>query len=155
MCLRRLKFQSTLPVWGATFSPASPSTARKNFNPRSPCGERRSPESSVFFMGAISIHAPRVGSDRLKMSKTHEKNISIHAPRVGSDPNVATNDQMPTYISIHAPRVGSDIRAAQNLHRWRYFNPRSPCGERRFVLCFPRNIPKFQSTLPVWGATVR
>ena len=35
------------------------------------------------------------------------------------------------------------------------FNPRSPCGERR---CIRPMIPwttTFQSTLPVWGATVR
>ena len=35
------------------------------------------------------------------------------------------------------------------------FNPRSPCGERLFS---PKNVVEgqgFQSTLPVWGATVR
>ena len=34
-----------------------------------------------------------------------------------------------------------------------YFNPRSPCGERRlYVVCWKRSTI-FQSTLPVWGAT--
>ena len=35
------KFQSTLPVRGATAGSASTTTIASNFNPRSPCGERR------------------------------------------------------------------------------------------------------------------
>ena len=35
-------FQSTLPVWGATFQDEAYYESIKNFNPRSPCGERRS-----------------------------------------------------------------------------------------------------------------
>ena len=56
-------FQSTLPVGGATTSILTSSVATKNFNPRSPCGERphysRLPSKNF----PISIHAPRAGSD--------------------------------------------------------------------------------------------
>ena len=34
---------------------------------------------------AISIHAPRVGSDSYNFLYSQEARISIHAPRVGSD----------------------------------------------------------------------
>ncbi len=34
-----------------------------------------------------------------------------------------------------------------------YFNPRSPCGERREEIVYRPSVSKFQSTLPVWGAT--
>ncbi len=34
-------------------------------------------------------------------------------------------------ISIHAPRVGSDEPSRRTATLHRYFNPRSPCGERR------------------------
>ena len=34
-------------------------------------------------------------------------------------------------ISIHAPRAGSDRRGFHRESDGRYFNPRSPCGERR------------------------
>ena len=34
------------------------------------------------------------------------------------------------------------------------FNPRSPCGERLCAACHNAEHPEFQSTLPVWGATV-
>ena len=58
------------------------------------------------------------------------KLISIHAPRVGSD-FILLQSNLPSAISIHAPRVGSDVVAV------------------------PVSVPvlRFQSTLPVWGAT--
>ena len=58
-------------------------------------------------------------------------------------------------ISIHAPRVGSDFAAAGILLGWRNFNPRSPCGERRPEDKMEHLIRAFQSTLPVWGATLQ
>ena len=35
-----LRFQSTLPLWGATLLTHSSETEASYFNPRSPCGER-------------------------------------------------------------------------------------------------------------------
>ena len=101
--------------------------------------------------------------------------ISIHAPRVGSDHNLALVGVV-AVISIHAPRVGSDFSGLRCLEFHGDFNPRSPCGERleideavagRIVISIhaPRvgsdaaelalcgGIAIFQSTLPVWGAT--
>ena len=101
-----VKFQSTLPAWGATYTAAV---------------------LTVF--GVISIHAPRVGSDGTFVKHFYVNPISIHAPRVGSDEDARGLNQ-PSCISIHAPRVGSD-----------YSSIRKP----------PRH--KFQSTLPAWGAT--
>ena len=59
------QFLSTLPAWGATVHHAVPVAAQ-----------------------AISIHAPRVGSDAVfAFFELRHKKISIHAPRVGSDLN--------------------------------------------------------------------
>ena len=55
-------FQSTRPVWGATFS----------------YYERTDYMS-------ISIHAPRVGRDKVVTGCNSTVDISIHAPRVGRD----------------------------------------------------------------------
>ena len=56
-------FQSTLPVWGATSGYQNEERAQ-----------------------LISIHAPRVGSDRIcPGGAVRVDRISIHAPRVGSD----------------------------------------------------------------------
>ena len=58
-------------------------------------------------------------------------------------------------ISIHAPRVGSDSLSFFRSSSCFYFNPRSPCGERPSGTVEGSTASIFQSTLPVWGATVR
>ena len=60
----------------------------------------------------------------------------------------------PAEISIHAPRVGSDGRRRPRPPRRRNFNPRSPCGERHHPDVGGDLETIFQSTLPVWGATL-
>ena len=57
-------------------------------------------------------------------------------------------------ISIHAPRVGSDAGVDGLPGAHGHFNPRSPCGERRRCSEAKNENSKFQSTLPVWGATM-
>ena len=79
-----------------------------DFNPRSPCGERQLVDVFLFRNRSISIHAPRVGSDKYTPLSWPRLVISIHAPRVGSDADKAAKDAA-TAISIHAPRVGSDF----------------------------------------------
>ena len=101
-------FQSTLPVWGATGFHGSIRCISPHFNPRSPCGERRSRLREPCRIGRISIHAPRVGSD----------------PRLRGWPRVSL------YFNPRSPcgeRRGSCARWSPSRG---YFNPRSPCGER-------------------------
>ena len=146
------KFQSTLPVWGATsgqerlveseirISIHAPRVGSdniyghfrsrsRNFNPRSPCGERL--DGNRYYKGGeiISIHAPRVGSDSPRLFTHSSHSISIHAPRVGSD-FIWTGYRDMRRISIHAPRVGSDLGRGWSQPERGDFNPRSPCGER-------------------------
>ena len=60
---------------------------------------------------------------------------------------------LPALISIHAPRGGSDDNPAVFTIRYRDFNPRSPWGERPLTTVLYKSEVKFQSTLPVGGAT--
>ena len=104
-----------------------------NFNPRSPCGERpsRTGEPHSRFPEYFNPRSPCGERQAFENSFGDTILISIHAPRVGSDD------------------LKSSIEATINAN----FNPRSPCGERQSHL-LPRGQPdKFQSTLPVWGAT--
>ena len=149
-----------------------------NFNPRAPCGARRRAWRSDRQRPAISIHAPRVGRDcdiimsmiqtfyyfnprapcgaRRQMGRSSAANadfnprapcgarplavvvspvgqpISIHAPRVGRDLPCRVQARHPRRISIHAPRVGRDGH-----------------GSSRHC-----EMSQFQSTRPVWGATI-
>ena len=168
------KFQSTLPVWGATpmqiplpvrpidFNPRSPCGERQlpalqrgtdgHFNPRSPCGERHFNDVYSVLLDDISIHAPRVGSNRcFREALLPGWNFNPRSPcgerpiwGLSGLPEMEFQSTLPVWgathisfgyrqgglISIHAPRVGSDAVGKQRLRLDRNFNPRSPCGER-------------------------
>ena len=146
------KFQSTLPVWGAT----------RRIQGRG-------------YAVRISIHAPRVGSDPLaskiptprpsfqstlpvwgateifrflrcgildfnprspcgerlyQMQSAFVKSLfQSTLPVWGATPSAGHYTTRPS-ISIHAPRVGSDWPVCGSTARMFNFNPRSPCGER-------------------------
>ena len=119
-------------MWGATGYLHAITDCRENFNPRSPCGERPQLLDISRCTATISIHAPRVGSDAADGRMSPGSVISIHAPRVGSDQDYRIF-AAEYIISIHAPRVGSDIIQTA---------PVKGLSE------------EFQSTLPVWGATI-
>ena len=171
-------------------------TARHHFNPRSPYGERllsllgmiypltfqstlplRGATCPVFlapFPDWISIHAPLTGSDNIPPHSLLLIDISIHAPLTGSD-NITLRYSDNADISIHAPLTGSDINATIITSNNTDFNPRSPYGERHWIVFsifsisyFNPRSPygerpsstiatppsyEFQSTLPLRGAT--
>ena len=55
------------------------------FNPRPPHGERHGEERDGYPFVGVSIHAPRMGSDRHDLQPHGGLIVSIHAPRMGSD----------------------------------------------------------------------
>ena len=124
-----------------------------NFNPRSPCGERLQFHEVILWHPLFQSTLPVWGATIVYLCLWIAIDISIHAPRVGSDElRLAVVTQM-YYISIHAPRVGSDYYVPTSTLISRDFNPRSPCGERHTVNIRYKFLSVFQSTLPVWGAT--
>ena len=126
--------------WNADFNPRSPCGERRGtlfqiksilsyFNPRSPCGERHLFQPPSDGKKPFQSTLPVWGATPFCQSVKWVCAISIHAPRVGSDACVCVMFWQQN-ISIHAPRVGSDERGAQEPRSGKYFNPRSPCGER-------------------------
>ncbi len=150
--LARKQFQSTLPLRGATICPGRTDRSNHNFNPRSPCGER--PQTNLLNLANNTFQStlPLWGATRNVLLRCIWLRISIHAPPVGSD-RWGQPDQACPAISIHAPPVGSDQGPAKSVSRVSYFNPRSPCGERLCMKFAGKAFVKFQSTLPLWGAT--
>ena len=144
-------FQSTLPARGATQLQAHQKQQLFYFNPRSPHGERRSCQWRLRFC-AISIHAPRTGSDPLiYWTKENVMKFQSTLPARGATGALlrrvasglfqstlpargatAADDQRVAAvgISIHAPRTGSDRCRRRTTPLPQYFNPRSPHGER-------------------------
>ena len=133
--------------------PSSPRSVRSYFNPRSPHGERRYVHGQPWRRHAISIHAPRRGSDsgQLCTSGIHQKFQST-LPAGGATNQMQEAGRGDT-ISIHAPRMGSDLPHLAFPMRISNFNPRSPQGERQANRAMVVNMVQFQSTLPAWGAT--
>ena len=127
------RFQSTLPVWGAT-------------------QRMRRSLKAVEFQSTLPVW----GATHRITAGLVDLAISIHAPRVGSDgtgsPCQRQNRGFQSTLPVWGATPGTMAPAGLTM----YFNPRSPCGERPF--CHRRTChfwPLFQSTLPVWGATGR
>ena len=125
-----------------------------HFNPRSPCGERRTLCPNQAERAKISIHAPRVGSDRKNHPDLWALLISIHAPRVGSDLLFLYQSLTTLHFNPRSPCGERHRRKCYTGTMVCHFNPRSPCGERHCYFLLNTLEPElFQSTLPVWGAT--
>ena len=145
-------FQSTLPVWGATDGHQRRACGHRNFNPRSPCGERPIAAAKGNQQCDFNPRSPcgeRPYNRRItKLGGLFQSTLPVWgatAPRSGPR-------QRCGYFNPRSPcgeRLGPDIFHSAHFD----FNPRSPCGERQDGT--PK-LPKrraFQSTLPVWGAT--
>ena len=103
-------------------------TSASNFNPRSPHGERLRRFRRVLSLG-ISIHAPRTGSDGQRRESVPAHQISIHAPRTGSDSGAfAASFRLAFQSTLPARGATSTLRILRCGDS--DFNPRSPHGER-------------------------
>ena len=127
----RSRFQSTLPVWGAT------------------CFLGVLPHSQFLFQSTLPVWGATISCGFVRRTDR----ISIHAPRVGSDSISLTNCTARGYFNPRSPCgerpiqrhvPGSVILFQSTLPVWGAtptgqptalpstdFNPRSPCGERR------------------------
>ena len=145
-------FQSTLPVWGATLLRAWLPFWKFYFNPRSPCGERHQLKRDDPYI-FISIHAPRVGSDTSSSAaRSGGRDFNPRSPcgerlrQLGSlNSWILFQSTLPVWgatkllpglnkllgfqstLPVWGATVKLFLKGVFNL----YFNPRSPCGERR------------------------
>ena len=129
-CKSPKAFQSTLPVGGAT-----------------------SGAGFTIFSTAISIHAPRGGSDCATRSIL-KKSIYFN-PRSPWGERLCCNTEPASDkdISIHAPRGGSDIFGAVPRPVFHVFQSTLPVGGATIAILLLVDLWRFQSTLPVGGAT--
>ena len=86
-------------------------------------------------------------------AERRKRHISIHAPRVGGDRLCSS---MPAIIIDFNPRppCGGRQRRSHTPLLPGYFNPRPPCGGRPGTTWTKYGPGLFQSTPPVWGATL-
>ena len=140
------------PLTGSD-DPCPPHTfAQRHFNPRSPYGERRNPPIPALWLPQFQSTLPLRGATIEGVNDDLPDLISIHAPLTGSDA-LALILVLNPVISIHAPLTGSDHPYGKYCPPYRYFNPRSPYGERPGASSSREGASRFQSTLPLRGAT--
>ena len=170
-------FQSTRPVWGATAIRGARARAEAISIHAPRVGRDKGRGENLVVTLDISIHAPRVGRDcgrhhtddrakrfqstrpvwgatRARLTSECRRRISIHAPRVGRDARWRVPACGTSWISIHAPRVGRDAACENQYPAGQHFNPRAPCGARQHRKLRLLGALRFQSTRPVWGATI-
>ena len=129
-CRNRLTFQSTHPVRGAT----------DGWHDGCPVCK-------------ISIHAPRAGCD-YTFEIVDAGTVAFQSTHpVRGATVIYLHSLFQHSISIHAPRAGCDYHRGRSQKPLRDFNPRTPCGVRHVAGLTSSQLPEFQSTHPVRGAT--
>ena len=124
------QFQSTLPSRGATQVGPFLFAERRNFNPRSPRGERRNNDRVYPCRPLFQSTLPSRGATQnLEPPRIVDCNFNPRSPR-GERRIPTALDRLKCLISIHAPLAGSDL---DDL--------------------YPERYKIFQSTLPSRGAT--
>ena len=119
----------------------------RHFNPRTPCGVRPHCSAIALAMPGFQSTHPVRGATIHYQQCVQQRRISIHAPRAGCDPARDTF-LVTAAISIHAPRAGCDeLRGCIRLHGL-HFNPRTPCGVRRKTWCFRDCLCHFNPRTP-------
>ena len=134
---------------------ASPDGRCPNFNPRSPCGERPRRSRRTRRRYRISIRAPLAGSDAWgAWCWTTWARFQSALPLRGATDGERIRDGIQKFQSAlplrgaTSPRWGCTAISGN-------FNPRSPCGERRWLQRRRDSGSfEFQSALPLRGATM-
>ena len=109
----------------------------RDFDPRSPCGERQSnhrvSQPPKTFRSTLPLRGATVEAPAVAVLAV----ISIHAPLAGSDLVMSKQNYMHVYFDPRSPC--GERPMCESKGRFSYdFDPRSPCGERRD---FVRRLP--------------
>ena len=110
------RFQSTLPAWGATCQYLGRNFIGIEFQSTLPAWGATSADRAGRIEENISIHAPRMGSDRQARRMGPERNRKFQStlPAWGATKCWEDATSYPR-ISIHAPRMGNAIKLSKIL----------------------------------------
>ena len=125
-----MEFQSTLPARGAT------------------CWRR-----ILYHIWEFQSTLPARGATLKRWDYWERQAISIHAPRTGSDTAPRQYCPPQAHFNPRSPHGERQYSICVICLICAYFNPRSPHGERLRCGAAPISLLAFQSTLPARGAT--
>ena len=139
---------------GETLTNAGTRHFSRNFNPLSPCGERRVQGHSIYIRVTISIHSPHAGRDLLYSLHNYyyivfQSTLPMRGETIFKEDNLLSDN-----ISIHSPHAGRDLKVAQSITGEQVFQSTLPMrGETVNYITLALGI-RFQSTLPMRGETL-
>ena len=108
-------------------------SAKAYFNPRSPHGERPPRFSSASALISISIHAPRTGSDvGVTLLPAPLVPFQSTLPARGATRYVFSRMFICMGFQSTLPARGATVNCSISVLSEKYFNPRSPHGERLY-----------------------
>ena len=130
------------------------SSCPSQFQAAPPSGGATGVKSGPCKYSIISSRAPLAGRDPLGDLCPIFTAISTRAPLAVSDPPPADAGAGSRVISTRAPLAGSDRRTPPPPCPYMYFNPRSPCGERRRGRGPCRPGPFISTRAPLAGSDI-
>ena len=148
-----MRFQSTLPARGATPQDIKTTNIKADFNPRSPHGERhRHPHPRRYPQHHFNLRSPHGERHCIFLSYQSSMAISIHAPRTGSDRAQRWNRLVEIFQSTLPARGATDLLVAHAMNNG--FQSTLPArGATATDDPDKQEEWLFQSTLPARGAT--
>ena len=96
---------------------------------------------------------PMRGATLCHLIPSRPIHVSIHAPHAGRDKPVPKFRYCKVVFQSTRPMRGATSAPPSGDGRKSGFNPRAPCGARRFSMCTRFRSHVFQSTRPMRGAT--
>ena len=106
-----------------------PTTILQYFNPRAPCGARRSCAACGRISSVFQSTRPMRGATRLDGVERQGICISIHAPHAGRDYDYCLSARSRHNFNPRAP-CGARHTGNHSMLPDNHFNPRAPCGAR-------------------------
>ena len=140
------------PLAGSDAPAKGRTGGEENFNPHSPCGERRASSLSNSPMMVFQSTLPLRGATKVSKPNAIKSLFQSTLPLRGATRHLQLGRER-RQISIHTPLAGSDTPPCVLSAAVIDFNPHSPCGERRGLEREYLKCVIFQSTLPLRGAT--
>ncbi len=153
----QLSFQSTHPGWGATSSPKGKKIRSVEFQSTHPGWGATMDVTDLKAGIKISIHAPRVGCDSMRLIIHGTLGVDFNPRTPGGVRHSSIRQIQPITHQFQSTHPGWGATRAKKLHQGiikiSIHAPRVGCDK---INVPPKSKePKFQSTHPGWGATFR
>ena len=133
---------------GARHLPSTQSLAVLSFNPRAPRGARLYAAGGSYNFNAFQSTRPAWGATLKHILRWWPRTVSIHAPRVGRDRERISRNVICALFQSTRPAWGATTPLLATNTEAACFNPRAPRGARRAALDIRLALSRFNPRAP-------